>query len=245
MLPDLAYLVHETDNELLRHSLRSIDRHAQGSFRDVWIVGTLPAWVVNVRHLPVAEPDPREKFASIRSKVTAIGDCDEMAERVVILNDDHIALGPVTSWEPTHMGPTSGYLAREAERGRVAAHNSWIRAVANTAEWMRERGHGDIDCYEGHVPLCFDRAKLAAILADYPPDRSCDYPGFYPEAGAAGPGERALNAKIGPSADEFLAKICHPDMPAWLSTNDKGFTLGMVGGYIRGMLREPCKYERG
>lgn len=245
MLPDLAYLVHEADNELLRHSLRSIDRYAQGAFRGVWIVGTLPEWAVNVRHLPVAEPQPREKFASIRSKVAALANCDDIAEHVVVLNDDHIALRDVTSWEPTHMGPTSAYLRREAERGHIAASNSWIRAVANTAKWMAQRGHGDIDCYEGHTPLCFDRAKLAAVMADYPADRSCDYPGFYPEAGAAGPGTRALNAKIGPSADEFLVKMADPEMPAWLSTNDKGFGQGMVGGYIRGMLREPCRYERG
>lgn len=242
MLPDLAYLVHEADNELLRYSLRSIDKHAQGAFRSVWIVGVLPDWIRNVGHIPAAEPERRDKFTSIRTKVEALAADGPVQDHVVILNDDYIATAPVT-WEPTHMGPTSAYLRREAERGRTTRGNSWIRAVHNTAEWMSEQGHGDIDCYEGHVPLMFDRVKLAAVLAAYPADRSCDYPSFYPAAGSGGPGVLALNAKIGPTPDEFHAKINHPDMPHWISTNDRGFDEGMIGGYIRGMLREPSQYE--
>lgn len=240
-LPDLAWLVHEADNELLRYSLRSIERHAGGMFRKVWIVGVLPDWAENVGHIPVEYAG--EKFADIRAKVAALCADKRVAHTVVILNDDHIATGPVT-WDAVHMGPTSAYLKAEAARGRTSARNTWIRAVENTSAWMADQGHGDIDCFEGHVPLMFNRRELGKVLAEYPADRSCDYPGFYPAAGAAPVAGEALNAKIGPSADEFLSKVDDPRMPGWISTNDAGWREGMVGGFIRGMFRERSTFER-
>lgn len=242
-LPDLAWLVHEQDNELLRYSMRSVATHAAGMYRRVWIVGVLPEWVTGVGHIPAAYAG--EKFRDIRAKVTALTTHPGIARTVVILNDDYVATRPVESWEPTHMGPTAAFLAAEAARGRTSRRNTWIRAVENTAAWMADQGHGDILCYEGHVPLAFDRARLAEALGAYPGDRSCDYPGFYPVAGAAGPGARALNAKIGPTAAEFLDKYTHPGMPGWVSTNDAGFREGMVGGFIRGLHPQPCAYEKG
>jgi len=239
-VPDVAYLVHETDNESLRHSLRSLARNAIGLFGRVWIVGVLPQWVTGVEHLPLEHAG--EKFADIRAKVTALASHDGVADEVVIMCDDVFIVDPITTWAPFHMGSTAAYLDAEASRGRVPARNTWIRAVANTAQWMAEQGHGDIDCYEGHVPLCFDRHRLADVLAQYPTDRTCDYPGFYPLAGAAGEGVQAGNAKVkeldGP---EFEAKLALP-IP-YLSTNDASFRDGVVGGFIRGLFRQPCQYE--
>lgn len=240
--PDLAYLVHEADNELLRYSLRSIHTYAAGMFRKVWIVGVLPEWVTGVGHIPTEYAG--EKFADIRAKVSALCADKRVAARVVIMNDDYMATEPVQSWDAYHMGPTSEYLAREAERGRKPQTNTWIAAVANTAAWMAEQGHGDIDCFEGHVPLEFRRRALGKVLAEYPAGRSCDYPGFYPVAGSAPVAGRAINAKVGPSPAEFLAKLSNPGMPGWISTNDAGFAEGMVGGYIRGMFRTPSPHER-
>ena len=89
-LPDLAYLVHEADNELLRYSLRSIAAHAEGTYRKVWIVGVLPSWITGVEHIPVDHAG--EKFADIRAKLTALTSDRRVAANVVVMNDDHIAL---------------------------------------------------------------------------------------------------------------------------------------------------------
>jgi hypothetical protein len=238
-LPDIAWLVHETDNELLRYSMRSVAAYGQGTYRKAWIVGVMPEWVTGADLIEVAEPDPREKFASIRAKVEALVSHQGVAREVVVLNDDAIAVAPIT-WEAVHMGSTADYLAQEAGRGRTSRSNTWIRAVENTARWMAEQGHGDIDCYETHVPLRFRTHDLRKALAAYPADVSCDYPGFYPIAGC-GAGARGENAKIGPDAEEFLDRL--PRLPGWVSTNDRGFATGMVGGYIRGLHREPCTFE--
>lgn len=240
--PDLVWLVHRTDNEELRHSIRSVVQNAPGLYNKLWIAGEMPPWLRGVGHIPVNSPP--EKFASIRAKVTALANDARLADRVVIFNDDYFLMDPIASWDAYHMGPTSAYLGHLATQGKVETRNTWVRAVANTARWMQSQGHGDILCYEGHVPLLFDRRKLADVLAQYPTDQTCDYPGFYPIAGAAGVGKKGYNAKV---ADRGLGdleqKLNSPDH-SWLSSNDVSFAEGMVGGYIRGAFRTPSPYER-
>lgn len=230
VLPDLAWLVHEVDNEPLRYSLRSVAAHAAGLYRKVWIVGALPDWLTGVGHIPVAEPDPREKFASIRAKVAALARDRRVTRQVVVLNDDVFASGPVSSWEPTHMGPTSVYVAE-----RFRPRNSWWEALKVTAEWVG----GDPLCYAGHVPLLYDRARLREALAAYPADQRLLDCGLYPVAGAGGEGRPALNAKAG--TDE-VAKLDHPDMPGWWSSNDASFA-GEVGDRVRAMFPAPSPWE--
>lgn len=229
-LPDLAWLVHEVDNEPLRYSLRSVAAHAAGLYRKVWIVGALPDWLTGVGHIPVAEPKPREKFASIRAKVTALAHDRRVTRQVVVLNDDVFASGPVSSWEPTHMGPTSVYVAE-----RFRPRNSWWEALKATAEWVG----GDPLCYAGHIPLMYDRARLREALAAYPTSRRLLDCGLYPVAGAGGEGAEALNAKVGP---DDMWKLDDPRMPGWVSTNDATWA-GALGAQIRADFPDPSPWE--
>jgi len=229
-LPDLAWFVHEADNEPLRHSIRSIVRHAEGRYRRLWVVGVMPDWLTGVGHVPAAEPEPREKFSSIRAKLTALAHDRRVTRQVVVLNDDVYATRPVGSWEPTHMGPTSRYVAAH-HRPR----NTWWEALVQTAEWVG----GDPLCYAGHVPLLYDRARLREALAAYPSDRRMLDCGLYPIAGAGGEGTWALNAKVGP---DDLGKVDDPRMPGWVSTNDASWA-GALGAHIRADLSEPTRYE--
>src|SRR5690606_32906041 len=232
VLPDLAWLVHEVDNEPLRYSIRSVAAHAEGMFRRLWIVGpAMPQWLVGVGHIPAAEPTPREKFASIRSQVTALAHDRRVTRQVVVLNDDVYATAPVESWEPTHLGPTSVYV-KENRRPR----NTWWEALTSTVAWVG----GDPLCYAGHVPLLYDRAKLREALAAYPSDQRLLDCGLYPGAGAGGEGRWALNAKVGP---EDSAKLDDPNMPGWLSTNDASWA-GAAGARVRAAHPEPSRYER-
>lgn len=231
-LPDLAWFVHETDNEPLRYSIRSFVQNAAGLYRRIWIVGALPEWLTGVGHIPVAEPEPREKFASIRAKLDALARDRRVTRQVVVVNDDVYAVRPVESWEPTHLGPTSGYVAANAPR---PGRNSWWDAMRATAEWVG----GDPLCYAGHVPLLYDRALLRDALDRYPADQRLLDCGLYPIAGAGGEGTRALNAKIGP--DDY-AKLDDPRMPGYWSSNDRSWA-GEVGRRVRAAFPTPCEHE--
>lgn len=236
-LPDLVYLVHEPDNEGLQYSLRSVDRFARGMFGRIFLAGPQPGWTQGVEH--VVFNDHLEKFASIRAKLTAVCEDDRVADRIVVMNDDFFATREVTSWTPTHMGSTSAYLEKH-DTGR----NTWYDAMRQTAEWMAARGHGDILCYAGHIPLMYDRRKLGALLAEYPADRRVLDCGLYPEAGVGGVGTMGPNTKISePSVEALRAKL--PDLsnpPLWLSSSDESFA-GALGAHIRAMFPEPGPYE--
>jgi len=232
VLPDLAYLVHETENEPLRYSIRSVAQNCSGLYGNIWIVGNMPDWLQGVGHIP--SPRGRGKFVDIRNKVEALCADDRVADQVVILNDDYYATEKITTWETYHMGLTSEYL-----KGKPVTSNTWFQALKLTAEWMERQGYGDILCYEGHVPLLFDRHKLGEIISRYPAKVICDYPGFYPAAGAAGEGVRATNAKI-VTSEHFHERI--GTIP-WASSNDASFADGLIGGFIRGLFRTPSQYE--
>lgn len=229
-LPDLAWLVHEADNEPLRYSMRSLATHAHGMFRKAWIVGTLPEWATGAGFIPVAEPKPREKFASIRAKVEALAADRRVTRQVVILNDDVFARDMVNSWEPTHLGRTSTYVARNAR-----PRNTWWDALQQTAEHIG----GDPLCYAGHIPLLYDRARLREALAGYPTSRRLLDCGLYPVAGAGGEGVEALNAKVGP---DDMWKLDDPRMPGWVSTNDVTWA-GALGARIRADFPDPSPWE--
>lgn len=247
-LPDLVYPLKPTGDgcEELRYSLRSIEAHAAGLYRKVWIVidraANLPEWLTNVGVIEAS--DPRGRTEDVRAKVTAAATDRRVASRFVWMYDDAFLVGPITEWAAFHMGPTSGYLERLARLPRpiTPANSAWARAVADTAAWMAEQGYGDVLCRQGHRPLLWDRERLAATLAEYPAGRPMDVQGLYDAAGAAGEGERGTNAKV-TVEDDFLSKLAALDIP-WLSSSDRSFREGMIGGYIRGMFRTPSGFEK-
>jgi len=243
-LPDLAYLVRPgEDNEELRYSLRSIATYLTG-FRKVWIVGTVPSWLRNVEPLPLA-PAP-EKFANMRQSLTALCARRDAAKTVIVFNDDHFLTEPVDArdFPAFHLGSAKRYVDHIVRIGAVGANNTWRVAVRDTAAWVESRGVPDPMCYESHTPLPFDRAKLGALIAEYPTDRRLAYPQLYPLAGAGPVGVDAGNSKVQAlDASQLLPKIDQP-MP-WLSSNDASFANGMIGGYVRGMFRQPSSYEKG
>lgn len=242
-LPDLVYPVRSGENEELRYSLRSIAAHADGLFRKIWVIGTdLPSWLTGVEVIEAGADGGR--VSDVRAKITAATKHRGVASKFVLLNDDHFLVDPISEWEPFHMGPTSAYLVHleTLTPPLTPRNNKWARTVATTAEWMSEQGHGDILCRQGHRPLLWDKRKLAKAIAEYPADRELDVLGLYDLAGAAGVGRLAGNSKIINDPAAFHQKLAELDIP-WLSSNDRSFSEGMIGGYIRGMFREPCRFE--
>lgn len=247
-LPDLVYPVLPVGEcDELRYSLRSVATNADGLYRKVWIVvtdaATLPSWLTGVEIIEAGHPGgPKPDF---RAKVEAACAHRGVAARFVLLNDDHFLVDPIEQWEAFHSGPTSAYLARLASLTppMTVRNSAWVRAITSTAEWMAEQGYGDILARQGHRPLLWHKTKLGKALAEYPRDRVVDVLGLYDIAGAAGVGRMAGNAKVTSLPEAFHAKIAELDIP-WLSSNDRGFAQGLIGGYIRGIFRTPSRYER-
>lgn len=243
-LPDLVYPIRPgVENEELRWSLRSVAVNAAGLFDKIWVVGTtIPGWLRNTQMIEASAPGG--KGADTRAKLAAAATHPDVADRFVMMSDDYFLVDSITEWQSFHMGPTSAFVKRlSALDPPVTLGNSkWLRTVVSTAEWMAERGYPDILVRQGHRPLLWDKAKLAATIAAYPSDRLVDVTGLYDAAGAAGVGRRGGNAKVRADSVEFHQRLAELDIP-WLSSNDRSFNEGMIGGYIRGMFRAPSIYE--
>lgn len=241
-LPDLVYpYKHSTDGEELRFSLRSLCKNANGLFGRVWIVGDLPEWAVGVEHVPTVPGASRQ--ADVRAKWWSAADHPDVSPTFLLMNDDFWLCRKIRRFAAFHMGPTSEYLDSLARRGDT--HFEWQRTIRATADWMAEQGHGDVLVRQGHRPSLWRKDRLAEALADYPADRPLDVLGLYDLAGAGGVGVRVGNSKITNSA-VFHAKTAAAalDECPWLSATDGQFSDGLVGGYVRALFPDPCRFEQ-
>lgn len=228
-----VYLVGgNRDHEELRYSLRSLANAP--AITQVWILGVVPEWVKGARRVEL-DPAP-EKFANHRQSLEAFCATKGAPREFYLMNEDHYIIEHVEGPLPTfHLGPTSEYFAR-TWRDR----NTWFRAVKNTADWLAERGHGDVNCYEAHTPLLFDRVKLGRMLTEYPRDISLAAGTLYVEARAGDVGVNVGNAKVKVD-DDLHAKLDQP-MP-YLSGNPESFN-GAVGDLLRDMFPHKSRWEQ-
>lgn len=236
--PDLVYVVRPgDDNEELRYSLRSVAKNAP--HRDVWIVGTVPTWVRNVKGLPLDPVD--DKFENQRQSLAAAAAQAGLSDPFVLFNDDMFVMEPITRWDTwnldtieEHWGGPIGNVDRE--------DNEWLHAVWCTYKWMGTQGHPNPLYYENHTPLLYDKVKLAGVLEQYPADRPFVVNGTYPITGAGGEGEWGANAKLSVEGALTVFAALSMGMP-YLSTEDTGFAEGTIGEFIRNHFLEPGPYE--
>ena len=243
MKPDLVYVVKDgLDNDSLKYSLRSIEAHADGMFGTVWMVGNvLPDWLVGVKRVQVLQrPDPYEDVAA---KLAAVCANDEVSDVFVRMHDDHFLMEPLTGWQVYHNGSWVEYLDRNlwlTEGSEFTANNPWFTNVRETAEWVEGRLPGS-HVYQTHRPLLWDRRRFGEVLAEYPEGRGLDLDGLYPLAGAGGVGVFANDCKVFLTPDMW--RLISERTTPWLSCMDDAFDLGVFGGYMRGVFREPSRWE--
>lgn len=216
------------DRADFRHSLRSLAANAP-DITEVWGIGDVPDWFAGVS-MPL--PPRAEKFENQRQSLTRFTAYPGAPDRLVLMNDDMYLVEPVDGPLPTfHLATANAFLA---ERN---PHNTWVKAVTATAEWV---GSWDLPLYEAHVPLTFDTIALRDLLADYPADRPFAVGPTYCKTGAGGEGTDAGNAKC--KVGDSLAEKLGLAMP-YLSGNDESWA-GAVGEFVRAMFGEPCRWER-
>lgn len=241
MMRDLVYLVRSGENEELRYSLRSVEKHASGLFRDVWVVGVdLPDWLTGVNVLPV--PDSRNKHQTMRDKIRALCEVDAVSDEFILMNDDYFLTKPISEWVVYHMGPASAWLRRKIDAAvRHGGVTSYLRDVRTTCKWMAEHGYGDVLVRETHSPTIWDKTRLARVLDDYPPVQPVTVVDLYDAAGCGGVGEFALNAKV--HTDEQFDVWAGDGSNPWVSSSDVSFAETKVGEFVRGMFSEPSRWE--
>ena len=219
------------DNEELRHSLRSLSNLPHDS---VWIAGHCPDWVRGVGRLEL-EPLP-DKWENINASTRAVCSDDRISDDFILFNDDHFVVAPVDKLPVWHLGRLSRLIA--LLEGRGLQDNSWLDGLRATAAQMAAWGYKNPMAYEAHIPLAFNRRRLAWML-----DNATHKP-FLP--GAAYSATGFATGRVGDNVkcvdgQELLTNIMQ-GFPL-LSTEDYAFASGPVGEYVRNLFPNPGPYE--
>lgn len=241
-LPDAVYVCRPGENPELRISLRSLAQNAAGLYRNVWVVGTVLPWLRNIVPLPL-EP-LEDKFENQRQSLRAVVNHPDLSDEFVLLNDDHFITQPLTEWRTYHLGTVFGFLSQLFLDDPEATNlNEWAHAVLNSALWTQQKaGIEEPLCYEAHIPLLFDKAKVAGVLDEYPTDGFFAIGETYPITGAAGEGVVGQNTKVGDAGARGMLMVMCSGMP-YVSTEDDVFEVGAVGEWLRNSFPDPCIYE--
>lgn len=160
-VPDIVYPVRPGDlNEELRFSLRSLEAHFP-EHGTVWIVGYKPAWLTGVEYIPGnRSPSPR---ANVYQNVLAAVRHPDVAEDVVVFNDDFFVTSPVAEVPLAYRSTLAEHL--NLPRLRATAGKSWWReSLLTTQVCLQALGYAEPLSYELHVPFPISKSQMRYTL---------------------------------------------------------------------------------
>ena len=140
-------------NNELRFCLRSIEKHLNG-YGNIWIVGHLPKWVQNVRHIPHGEYHP--KALNIFDKIMAACEIEEVSDNFIMFNDDYFLIQSV---DAAHY---PNYYSDKAlgEVYQRSASNPYRQLTEDTIKVVGDGfRYADIHC-----PLVMNKGKFKQLI---------------------------------------------------------------------------------
>ena len=225
---DIIYILkEELDTEELRYSLRSVEKNFPHRF--VWFVGGQPKGFHPdraIQHKQVGST----KWDMIKSSMWKAVENEELSDEFFLFNDDFFIMKPVKGEWKNFVDMT---LSERIEELKL--ENPWLniygRTLFKAEQELISLGAPTMN-YDVHLPMLFNKANVAEAI------KQCSSPQM-----------RSVYGNL--TRSPF---IIHPDVkvydletvpedPDFLSTNDKTFNEGKVGGYIRDQFPKPCKYE--
>jgi glycosyltransferase involved in cell wall biosynthesis len=138
-------------NNELRFCLRSIEKNLRG-YRNIWIVGFMPKWLKNLKHITFKEYHP--KANNIHDKIKAACEHPEVSDEFIMFNDDYF----LTSEVQAVIYPN--YYSRQALADVMGRKRSdpYRRLVVDTINETRM-----IDYYDIHVPLRIKKSEFLSM----------------------------------------------------------------------------------
>ena len=208
------------DNEI-RFSLRSLEKNLM-NMGNVFVVGTCPAFLQNVIHIPAADIfDPAVNAdGNIIEKVLAACSDGRVGDNFLFINDDHIILQPVEAHAvpPFHKGDMTTF---DAGFWKL---NYWRTRLKRTMQTLKGAGLTafNFDC---HAPIVFNRHLFVDVMQifDYKTEPGLTMKSLYGNMVYAENGVRLTNEKRTIFRNYKLAEIRTLLQPVqFMSYNDAG-----------------------
>ena len=215
------------ENEELRYSIRSVAKNAP--VRNVWVVGDKPDWYVGnfISTIPIGNA-----FENVRNNLRKVIAHPEISEDFVLMNDDFFIIRNVNSVYPYYGGLL---INRYREHLELAGFNFYANFLRKTDTALRQQGIKNPLNYELHVPMPFNKAKLAETI-----DAPFSIRSYYGNIHQIG-GEEMEDVKIYSHPRFVHTSSTIDNGTPYLSTEDGAFH--RVEDYLGDLFPEPSPYE--
>ena len=227
---DVIYILkNKLDTEELIYSLRSVEKNFP--HRKVWFIGGQPEGLtpdVRLEHKQVGE----DKWSMIRSSMWQAIKNPELTDEFFLFNDDFFVMKPVKGGFINYVDKT---LANRIEELREVHPwlNPYGRTVYKANEELKSLGIRQPMNFEVHLPMLFNKELVAQTI------NKCSSPQMRSIYG------NLSNCKYRQHSDVKVYDLeTIPSDPDYLSTNDKTFTNGAVGQYIRDTFPNKSRFEK-
>ena len=155
---DLVYICRSGDNEELRYSIRSMVANVPHD--NLWVVGGKPSWYIG-KHIPVKQSD--DKYDNARNNLKAIVESSEISDRFILANDDFYVTKPIKKIYTFVSGTLNAKLTFFQDKHPSSFYTSLIRSTYSKIKQIRGKSFVSMD-YDIHVPMVFEKKKLAPLL---------------------------------------------------------------------------------
>lgn len=136
----------------LKYSMRSL-HNIKNWNGEVFVSGDKEDWMSD--RITVIDTFKRSaiKYHDARNKIRAIVEDKRVPDDTIFMNDDFFIMSP-TEIKPLYDGKLKPF----------PGHNEWLRSKSDTRDYLINRGIPDPKNYSLHVPIIYNKQKLAAIL---------------------------------------------------------------------------------
>lgn len=227
---DIVYCLKENNkSEELRYSLRSLENLPH---KRVWLYGGCPTWVneKTVKHIYIPQT-LENKWLNTRSLLAEIVKNPNITDNFIWFNDDFFIMKKTDELGYCY---DRTLVERAEDFSKAGGISSYAKRLLEASKTLAENDK-PINNFELHIPIIFNKRKLAKIIEDYPNNGATR--SLYANTYVKDTTERkdvkiyAVTAFPNPKID-------------FLSTSDASFGIGQVGRYIRNVFNKPCKYEK-
>lgn len=166
MSVDLVYKVgsisHDNYKEL-RYSIRSCKRHFK-DLNNIYIVGTKPNWLENVKHIKLDDCYTHNKDANLINKLIIACFDKEITKNFLNMSDDYFMLQDLRKEDFMKAMYDDKVIAVMNTPGKKLT--KWELRLQRTLHTLSGKGL-PIHCYETHCPQMIDRDVYPGVVMNY------------------------------------------------------------------------------
>lgn len=147
------------NNDELKFALRTIEANYP-QHGDIWIVGYLPNWLINVHHIP---GNGYRGNRNVYRNILTAAEHPDTPDEFIVWNDDFLVTAPITEI-PVY------YHSRLADQIRPVQNRPrtwWHRSLIFTHKILQRAGYENPLSYELHLPLPVHKAGMAEALRKF------------------------------------------------------------------------------